>query len=224
MYDITFRTFSEFEHRIVKTHMTEDPVIRLVGLLFMRSGQETAEKDIVPSLDYFSERSGQYVHFFLPGWYKRHDTWIFTAKDFTRECDILAEETNWRYSGGTELLLFTTRKLFENEAIVDFSGVINIALHELKMKKSDDSAELIFERIFSFVRNYKGADPLLGIAAQEARVSAVDAVINGIIGLLPKEFKDRADYAKQFAIKDVSKAGRTTESAFRQIKHFPKCA
>ncbi len=184
----------------------------------MRAGQEIADKNITPFLRYLDMRSGEDLHFILPGWSFVEagrgtspsaiaKEWMYLDEHFIKACDVISSQTNWQYSGGTDLLLLTTRKLTHDTVKIDFSGAINIALHELKEKKIE-SPEVLLHRLIMFAKSYKGDYPLISLSIQEARVSFFEAVLNAIVGYLPKEAKERFDYAKQFAVKDVAKKER----------------
>jgi hypothetical protein len=167
----------------------------------MKKGQEITERQIVPSLDYWHERSGDLLNFFLAGWRKGHE-WLFDAKKFVEACDVVASETSWTYSGGVDLLLFLTRTKSENEATADLNAVMCIRLHQLKEGKWGEAPEIIFERIYNFV---KGVAPLFGLSLQETRVSAAMGVLDALLEYFPDAVRHRIRYAKEFTIQNVTK-------------------
>jgi hypothetical protein len=120
-------------------------------------------------------------------------------------CDAIALETSWRYSGGVDLLLFTTNRRWDSGTRIDFSGIINIPIHTLKETKLIESVDILFERIASFARNYRGPDPLLGFATQEVRVSVLFGIVESILSFIPREAKENLEYAKHFAIRNIVK-------------------
>jgi hypothetical protein len=212
-------SFADFTNIVGKVH-NFSPSTRLIAILFMREGQEITDKGIVPFLNYFDIRSGKALHFILPGWVHReagrgtdHSSvgkeWIYSDSLFTKACEVIASETRWKYSGGTDLVLVTTRKAANINIVVDFSGAINIALHVMKEKKLVESTEVLFERLIRFAESYQGPDPLLKLSLQEARVSLVEGVINAVLSCLPKGMKERLEYSKQFLIQDISKETRS---------------
>jgi hypothetical protein len=211
MLDIYFDTFVEFESK-VSNEQAKQGEARLVGLLFMRSGQELIDKDILPSLDYFDQRSGPFVDFYLPGWEKvvigggkRSVEWRFDTKRFIHACEVIGNVLDWRYSGGADLLLFTSRHLSDkgNKAFLDFSQSVYLPLHVMKDDKIGPS--VLFERIFGFAQQYKGIDPLAGLAMQEVRVSGVNAFIDGLISWLARGGKEQIEYARRFVMRDISR-------------------
>lgn len=214
MNNAVFETFDEFRRIAVGSHRVDDKEIRLAGLLFMRPEQEITKNEILPNLKYFDLRSGKYIDFTFPGWIEvdnRGKKWAFQNKAFIRCCDVISAETTWKYSGGIDLLLFTTRRIPRRWAIhddldVDFSGSMNIPIHQLVQKHLVEGVDVLFERIFSFAKNYEGSDPILGISIQEARVSAIRAFVDAILSyLLPKAALDRLDYAKNFVVQDIAR-------------------
>jgi hypothetical protein len=213
--DIT--EYSTFARRVVDRvkEREVEPTRRLIGILFMRRGQEVTEKMIVPSLNYYHERSGPNIDFYLPGWKRTWNgsglnkpIWEFDEAIFNRSRETIASESSWSYSGGIDLLLFTTRAGQSGEITIDLTGIIVIHVHAMVDKKLVEQPDVLFERIFRFAESFKGSDALVNLSTQEARVSAIEGLINVILGLLPKEGKERLDYARQFVIHDVSKPHR----------------
>ncbi|MER8639314.1 hypothetical protein [Mesorhizobium sp. M1365] len=215
-----FFSYSEFE--MLAGRMPSEASSEMLGILFMRKGQEIADKGIVPSLSYFNARSGEHIHFILAGW--RRDgiapgpvEWSYDDSAFVRACEVISEQTTWRYSGGVDLLLVTANRKPISGFIVDFRGVIYIPLHTLKERKLIESPEVLFERIFRFAQHYKGPNPLAAFSVQEARVSLVQAAIESVLGWLPKEAKENFDYAKNFLVRDVSKDSPSNAALVQQI-------
>jgi len=217
-----FDFYAQFEE-LAKSGVSEDGVPKLMGLLFMREDQELVAKSILPSLSYFHERSGEHVHFILPGWSfttddKRNTEWHYSVEAFSRAVKVIEENSSWTYQGGTELLLFTVKTSLTNyhrhdesrrgqsSSDVDFSSAISLQLDLLKERKLIDSIERLFEIIFRFAKNYKGDDPIQALTAQELRVSLVNGFSRTLMSLIPAGSKERAEYAAQFAVRDLSKA------------------
>jgi len=229
MRDGDFTTFGEFDALVdqrLSDLESEGASMRLVGMLFMRQGQSLTDKEITPSLEYLHGRSGDHIDFYLAGWkfYARSEgvassSWTFDLDAFLKAQDAIESETDWSYSGGVDLLLMTASKRIEANThstyhshkrvhyAVDMTGVISIPVHSLVKANLIESPDILFERIIRFAKMFEGKDPLLGLTAQEARVSVVEGLTGTVLGLLPKEAKERLDYAKHFAIKDVSKKG-----------------
>jgi hypothetical protein len=70
----TIHDYVEFTDKVVsrtKELKPTDPTQQMMGLLFMREGQQIVDKEIVPSLPYFDERSGDAIDFYIPGWDRR---------------------------------------------------------------------------------------------------------------------------------------------------------
>src|SRR3954447_21215280 len=113
MLDPVFTSYSQLQELAQDTEIAKSGLLRpsLVGLLFMRSGQAIVDKEILPSLSYFHERSGP-TRFFLPGWHVSYSPagkgteklWGFNEQIFVSGCKALSEGTTWSYSGGVDLL------------------------------------------------------------------------------------------------------------------------
>ncbi|MBY5868526.1 hypothetical protein [Rhizobium leguminosarum] len=220
MHGGVIENFADFEAKISKAQASFGHETKLVAILFMREGQEITDKMIRPSLKYFDLRSGKDMHFILPGWSKRipgrgADTtdsgWVFRESHFIKACDVISDATEWRYSGGTDLLLLTTRRMSTERAVIDFSGAINIPLHVLKEKRLVESPELVLERVIRFAKNYNGDDPISSFSLQEARVSLAEGILSFLVGFLAKDARSNLDYARQFLIRDISKRQRSQD-------------
>ncbi|SHF09358.1 hypothetical protein SAMN02745157_1621 [Kaistia soli DSM 19436] len=215
-----FYSYSDF--KTLTGTMPSEASSEMLGILLMRKGQEIADKGIVPSLSYFDARSGEHIHFILAGW--RRDqiapgplVWSYDDSAFVRACQVISEQTTWLYSGGVDLLLVTANRRPNGGFIVDFKNVIYLPLHTLKERKLIESPEVLFERIFRFAQHYKGPNPLAAFSAQEARVSLVQAVIESVLGWLPREAKENFDYAKNFVVRDVSKSSPSNAALVQQV-------
>jgi hypothetical protein len=211
------QTFTDLTARVVdrtRAIKPDDPTSQMMGLLFMREGQPLVDKEIKPSLHYFHRRSADAIDFIIPGW-KRNQQYVmgrkpsefatFDVENFVKSCDVVSDATTWKYSGGIDLLLFTTRETEVDRFEIDFGGVIGIDVLSLRERKLVESADVRFERIFSFAKNYKGSNPLTAFAVQETRVSALHSLLQIVLGYLPKEVKDPLQYASTFGIKDFTR-------------------
>jgi hypothetical protein len=142
--------------------------------------------------------------------------WSFDEESFVKACDVISENTRWKYGGGTELLLFEAQKGERKSAgfktrdtsesvYADFSTAVTVHLDTLMQKKPTETPQIIFKRVFRYAKQYEGNNPLMGLSLQEARVSAFAAIVQTVIGYLPKEVKEQIEYAKEFGVKNISK-------------------
>ncbi|WP_407175443.1 hypothetical protein [Bradyrhizobium sp. STM 3562] len=216
--------FPEFE-MLADSILGDEQGPRLMAVLFMRKGQPIAEKEIIPSLGWFDVRSGRDIHFVLAGWSLKDDVvrgsknWDYSDAAFGTAVHVFEENSTWRYSGGTELLLFTakTKEVRKDtgysqhnwsteSSSVDFSSAITLHLDLLREKKLIDSPERLFQIIFNFTKTYTGDDPVRALAMQEMRVSLANGISKSLMSLIPKDAKEKAEYAAEFAVKDLSRA------------------
>ena len=200
-----FTNYEELEKIVLDEEALHRPKdVRLTGILFMRQDQELAAKSIKPSLDYFHEKSGEHLNFFLAGWRKSRE-WLFDPAAFVKACDVVAAETAWRYSGGVDLLLFVTRKRAEHEVVVDLKNAISVRLDRIAKDKWGESPDVILEHICNFARNSNAKDPLLALSLQEMRVAGASALVDAFLAYLPEAIRGRLRYANEFLIQDISR-------------------
>jgi hypothetical protein len=231
-------TVDDFE-ALVDQHMTDVDAdsVKLLGVLFMREEQALA-KEIAASLNYLDSESSDAIDFYLPGWKsswtnktdKAIVSWTFDLGRFMRAKNAFEEEIDWKYSAGGDLLLMTAGKVdqihnnsqfyrrSEYKYVIDFTGVRSIPLHTLVKNNLIEAPDILFKQIFDFAKRFKEGDPVVGFMAQEVRVSAVSAITEGVFGLLPKEAKQRVDYAKHFVIKDVTKSGKRKNAIVKETE------
>jgi hypothetical protein len=207
-------TFVDFEKDVAArlTERGDDPTEKLVGVLFMREGQAVADNEILPSIPYFGIRSGDDIDFYFPGWRDNYvyipgevQTWTFDPVNFNKALELFEAESEWKYSGGIELLLMGMRKSAAGTLAIDLKRIIRIPISLMRERKLVESVEVLFERIFRFAREYAGKNAVADLALQETRVSALQGLADAIFGVLGKDAKDRLEYAQKFQIRDVSK-------------------
>jgi len=79
---------------------------RIVCLLFLDPFNDDLMGNYISHrFDYFHERTGKHVDFFCPGYNKHSERRGFVTKDFVDFINEFERITNWRYYGGTNLLL-----------------------------------------------------------------------------------------------------------------------
>ncbi|MCL4301167.1 MAG: CHAT domain-containing protein [Anaerolineae bacterium] len=149
-----------------------DEKIMMIGLLFARPQTPLARSEIIPHLDYFHYRSGNYIHFFCGGYgaYWGEDTypdqeqvvkingtqWYFSPSKFNYLRKEVEEKTNWRYSGGVDLVLLTINEDEKGKPILNFNQSFSFPLEKLKNDGVIYGVEIFFEEIFRFAEDYTG--------------------------------------------------------------------
>lgn len=79
---------------------------KIICLLFVDpSNIDIMSQYITNRFEYLNRRTGKYVDFFCPGYYTFYGERKFNVNDYVDFINQLEELTNWRYYGGTNLLI-----------------------------------------------------------------------------------------------------------------------
>lgn len=207
-------------HDLARCFWQQNPVpfeprttVRMVGMLFMRPKTAFASTEIVPSLRYYHQRSGQNINFYCAGFSPGWDVSELPEEEFLNyysdyEFDSFRRDIEsrcqWRYSGGADL--FLTNALFNDYGGVelDFSSAIAADLIKMKADGAILSVDSFFETIFKYAESQDGKDPTWGFSDQAGKAVAGSALRSLLISLLPKGLQEDAKKAFHFAVADVS--------------------
>ncbi len=145
---------------------------RMVGLLFLKPTSKLVAAEILASGEYFHARTGKEIDFFLPGYGPRdwesddkvfdinigETGFVLRMADFVSCIKSLQQDSTWKYSGETDLLLldvivkngalppaFDTENviccnldsLIENGAITSIHGFLEIIIQYIESGKHD---------------------------------------------------------------------------------------
>ncbi len=150
----------------------------LIGVLFTRPPLSLAKNDIIPNLEYLHRRMDKNIHFFCPGFafgskeyakgywntkdYKaahnirdrierNRNQWMFSEEKFV-ECLLEFEnDTTWKYSWETDLLLFQAY-VSKKRTGIDYSSAIVCSLDTLLRASVIESIHVFLE---SLIRDAK---------------------------------------------------------------------
>src|SRR4029077_15386683 len=118
-------------------------------------------------LDYFNHRSGDNIDFFCVGYDEIFDdtpnkagegltgTWHFNPARFAESVARLEHETNWTYSGLTDLILLNA--VFEpstSTVSIDFTSAIVCRLEEMIKLGAISSTQNFFEQSVRFTQRH----------------------------------------------------------------------
>jgi len=141
---------------------------KAIGILFARPQLSIARDSIISQLNYYNNRSGEYIDFFLPGLIqhdngKYHDIIevgtlnsnriYYSDRVFVEFVDEMEKISTWHYYGQTELLIVNVKNQnldFSKTLSFDFEDALNKkaiqstsrfmeTLIQLSKEKSDDS-------------------------------------------------------------------------------------
>lgn len=188
-------------------------------ILFAPKFSKLGYEEIVKRFGYLDRRAGEFLHIYCAGYgaywndeyapdkeevgiakYDNGDkiTWEFSQMLFAKFIDELEQETSWKYSGGTELILLNSQ--------ADFSNCIIFKLDEMIKDKIINFPGEIFEALIQHSRSDKnslGNFSLKGVGKQTA-----DEVIDSVLGFLPKPFEALRNIwkkGKHYTLVDVTK-------------------
>lgn len=205
-----------FERRREKRkdkNLTSD--LALVGLLFARPSDDFAAKKILPELDYFDIRSGEYMDFFCVGYSKQSTAqsspvtkvkgqqWWFSNDSFNKLREQITRESKWVYSGQAELLL-ANAKASGSKSFIDYSSAIQCRLEEMEKDKAFNSVSEFFEKIFTYAEN-PGLDPAFNLSDLFGKKLAISAAKKTVLKILLRSLAPEYDRAKHFVLVNLSK-------------------
>jgi len=194
--------------------------LALVGLLFARPSDPYAKENIVPELDYFNSRSGEYMDLFCVGYTKNPNSklrkyepaatvkgvkWWFNNDSYTSVREEIAEQSSWKYSGGTELLIANARTSGLGESFIDYSSAIPCKLESMQEDKAIKNVREFFEKIFKYAEDPKQDDPAFGLSDEFGKDVATNAVKKFILHLLLRSADEEYVKARHFVLSDLSK-------------------
>lgn len=191
-----------------------------IGILLARPKQELTEKEILPNLEYFHHRSGEAIHFYCGGygryWYKDgrlyNDAinvtedkgywgdipWKFSPQAFVHLVEEIELESEWKYSGGVELLLLNTWVNGYNELVIDFDTLLSINLTKACKDKVVEDIQHLFEEIFRIARNQKENLSVSSLKSSLTKSSFTRSAKEGLLKLVPKNLGEEGKKALYF--------------------------
>jgi hypothetical protein len=195
--------------------------VRMLGLCFARPTSNLAKNEIFPQVPDWHYRSGNYIDFYFAGFtdfqqepetkslqvsMPGRGTWFYSPKTFDSYRKQIEEKTNWKYSGGSDLILVNAyRKSDLDEPIIDFSNAIVCQLDAMKDAKAFISVEQYFEAIFRFSEEFSDNDPVWRFSDQQAVSNGVTALQRIALSLLPQGLSSEVEKMKHFAIKNIGR-------------------
>ncbi|MCK0115342.1 hypothetical protein [Gelidibacter sp. F63206] len=185
--------------RKVERHIHEkgDPIC---CILFAPTFDRICKSDIIPRFEYLDNRAGKNIDFYCVGYMgyanktdfpdmkeigvsKFKDSgeipWSFSQRKFSEFVDEMEENTSWKYSGGTELIILDSNADFTNTVIFKVD----------KMLKDDaiDNVNELLEALIQHSRKDKKTLEKFSLGTLGKKSS--DILVESIIELLPKGLK-----------------------------------
>lgn len=216
-YMTTFESRRPTRHQNVRFEELCDS--KLVGILLAHPNAPTAQQEIVDHLSHFHLRSGEAVDFFCVGygayWPPSHyvdqtvvasiegTDWYFSETAFSEVIDQLEEETQWSYSGETELILLSAHKGNDGKAELDFGSAIVCNLERMGSDGAFSSIRSFFTQIFRFAKQKTASDPAWSFSDHAGIGIGKSVIKDGILGLLPSSLRQRYRQVEHYAVRDI---------------------
>ena len=193
---------------------------KMVGVLACMPTSRIGKDEILPHLDYFHHRSSYFVDFFCLGYMpasgrKNPDekavadvggrSWVFNAQAFEGCRRDLENQTTWKYSGETDLVLAVARKSPNKLAWIDYSSAISCNLEDMLRDGAITSVRSFFEQIFSEGERHKASDPVWSLSDRLGVKAGGNLISEAVLSLLPDSVKKSYKAAKHLAVRDVSR-------------------
>ncbi|HEY5745312.1 MAG TPA: hypothetical protein VIU12_04465 [Chryseolinea sp.] len=200
----------------VRNDMKEHPsaiCCILVAPNFSRLGYE----NIILRFGYLDYRTGEDIHFYCAGyggyWNKgsvpdmtdigigKYEggtviPWAFSQRLFGAFVNELEEETRWKYSGGSEIIIL--------EPGVGFSRCIVFKLDSMIADEIIKDPGELFEALIQHARTHK---KIGGFSLKNIGTISGEEIVNSVISLLPKPFENLLNIwkkGKHYTLVDIS--------------------
>jgi len=187
---------------------------RLKALLFARPESETTQKQILPHLTYFHFESGDRFDFVCVGYFQASGAepvvarvddkdWSFSDREFIQIKNELQSKTNWKYSGGADLIL--CNEITEGSVkSLDTRSAMCLSIDKLLKDSSILSFENFFQGIVDFAKSSGGQNPTWKLSDKNGLRLALEGLKSSVIELLPKGVQKQVSDAFSFAVRDIS--------------------
>jgi hypothetical protein len=188
---------------------------RPVALFYGRPTCRVMKDVILPDIRYYHFRSGNEVECFCMGYVAFDGEFytptsdpahnMFQGETFAKAVHEMERHTAWKYSGQTELILLNAyRAPKSNRASLDFTTVISFCLEEAEKTGAIRSAGELLETFIRFATKYEGKNFTYDFSDHLGLREAASTLKRVWLWLLPEPFKDGAQNALNWYIKDFS--------------------
>lgn len=194
--------------------------VQLIGIVLVNPDSQLGKRDIIPRLGQYHQRAAFNTDFFFGGYgaYWPNEMypdqrivaeldgtkWLFSDHAFEQFRKDVQEQTEWEYSGESDLILTTARYSKDAESVVvEYFESLSLCLEQVIRDKAYNSIPALFEKIFRFGETSEDKS-ILALSNQhllnKSRESLLEAVLSKV-GMEKYYKKNRS-----FAVRDLSKA------------------
>lgn len=189
--------------------------VRLTALLFGRPSSKLVREDILPHLDYFNYDTGKYFNFRCIGFdiaksgeavvaTVAGQPWAFSDKAFVEIKDKLQQESQWKYSGGADLLV-CNELLAEGPSTLMLSEGVAVNLDQLLKDEAILNFETFFQGIVDFAKRELHDNPAAAWSDKQGLRIGGSALRDGILSFLPESLRKHVKQAAHFAVRKIGK-------------------
>ena len=200
--------------------LTPAQTAQMVGLFFVQPTSEVAKSSIIPRLSDWHHRSDDYIHLYFAGYlnqapsnpdlaavqisFEPNKFWFYSPVLFDRFRKKIQEQSKWKWSGGSDLLLCNaTFSGNQSRARALFDKTMACQLDKMKKDEAITSIDIFFESIVEFVERYDGPDPVSAFSDEQGLRVAGSAFKDGALALLPGKVGSEYKKAEHFAIRNL---------------------
>ena len=169
----------------------------------MQEGHLGEHRQHVSQLASGGERFSNWCHHTGKGW-------AFSQEKFIKIKDELQTKTKWKYSGGSDLILFnevTDPSSVPSVPSLDMRTALCLSIDKLLKDSSILSFENFFQGVVDFAKSTTGQNLARILSDKHGLRLALEALKGSVIQLLPKGVQKQVSDAFSFAVRDISKPG-----------------
>lgn len=222
IHEICFMT-SQMMNRPLRyqtVRSTEERKSKLIGILLCHPQSPLAKAEILGHLPFFHKRSGEAIDFFCAGygayWPPEHYTdqnvavrindedWLFSNDAFLQVVEEIEQESKWKYSGETELLLIPAVKAPDNSVAFQYQLAIVCNLERMAKDGAFSSVRAFFEGLFRYAKS-QSVDVSAWEFSDKKGIEVVgDVLKDSVLSLLPAQLRTGYKKASHYAIKNIA--------------------
>jgi len=204
-------------------HRYRNKGVALTGILLARPEDSLTRDEILPHLNYWHHRSGDYVDFFcvgyLPRWYADstaglppvvtvgNGEWAFAQSAFVELLTVIEETAGIAYDGSPSLILLNSYfNGFRERAYLNYSRIVWINFREAIADQAVSTPTQLAEYIFQFAkqaneRPQSSQDPVWEMSDSFGHRVLKRGVVDALLAFLPDWAKPSARRAIHFAVR-----------------------
>lgn len=199
---------------------TEERNSKLIGILLCHPESPLAKSEIIGHLPFFHVRSGESIDFFCAGygayWPPGHhidetpvarindEDWLFSNEAYLQVIEELEQESKWKYSGETELLLIPVTKASGDSVSFVYESAIVCNLERMAKDNAFSSVRSFFDSIFRYAKKQGANNAAWEFSDIKGLEIAGGVLKDFILSLVPASLQSGYKKASHYAIKNIA--------------------